>query len=197
MKKILAILLALAMVFSLAACGSDDNLTTNKVLKVADKLEEGKKADNSDFQGYACEENESVYKTYTYTIDDKTSVIVTTDKETGETLEMYLFRGSKYINLKEGKEAVKKFLDEANAEDTIETSKVDPKKRTTTKKSTTTTTTTTQAYKAPATYNTTAASGTTAPSTTAPTTTAPTTTAPSTTAAAATTAAPETTTAAQ
>lgn len=195
MKKILAILLTVAMIFSFAACKSEEKLTTNKVLKLADKLADGEVADNSDLSGYECVESENVYKTYTYTIDDETSVIVTTDKETGETLQMYLFRGTSYINLKEGKDAVKEFLEGDIKE--ITTEHVDKKKRTTTTKKATTTTT--KPYQTTNYY--TAAQGTTAATTAATTTAAPetttaATTAPSTTAAT-TTAAPETTTAAQ
>ncbi len=123
MKKIIAVLLAVVLIFSLAGCGSKDGLTTNKVLKIAEKIEKGKEIDKSDFDGYECEESENVYKTYTYTIDDQTSVIITTDKETGETLGVYLFQGSKYINVKEGKEKVKAWLDENAKEVKTEESK--------------------------------------------------------------------------
>ena len=116
MKKILSFLLVFVLIFSLFACGKSTEKTVSKPQKldsekVISLAEKGKELTKDDFSGYKCTVEESVYKTYTYKISDRSSVIITADKTTDETKQIYLFCDGQFINLREDSKECKEFLE--------------------------------------------------------------------------------------
>ena len=109
MKKIICIFLAFVLAVSLCACGtnSSKNLTAETVLKLSEKED----LSLEDFNKYPKDVMESVYKTYTYTINDYTSVVITADIKTNKAKQFYFFCNGDFINLKDGKDKVQKFID--------------------------------------------------------------------------------------
>lgn len=109
MKKLICVLLTFVLVVSLCACGenSSKNLTVETVLKLSEKED----LSLEDFDKYPKDVKESVYRTYTYTINEHTSVIITADIKTNEAKQFYLFCDGDFVNVKDGKDAIQKFME--------------------------------------------------------------------------------------
>ena len=111
MKKFTAILLAFVMLFTFAACGSKSTLTKDVILNIV--KDKGGSIQYSDFEEFEATEGINKYKTYTYELEYSNILIVRTDKDTGETLEVRLLNGKEAIDLnKSSYSEVDKFFEE-------------------------------------------------------------------------------------
>ena len=114
---VVAILLTGGFLVAQKAGFFERDMTFNDVYEIAAGLEDGKDYEIGDFDKYESEITVNVYRSYSFEIDnaDDVTLIITTDKETGVIMDMYLFCGVQYININEGEDAVREFVKENNA----------------------------------------------------------------------------------